>query len=404
MVEVRPFRGVRYSVEELSRVVAPPYDVISEEELQRYYSAHPNNVVWLDLNPEAGERRYRRAAELYREWKQRGVLVRDAEPCIYFYTQEYTLRSRRKSLSGIIASVRLSEYTRGEVLPHERTLREPKRDRLMLMRHTGAVFSPIYMLHELEPFSTGSAELIADFEAMGVRHRLWRLEEQDEIAEIAEAMKGSRLFIADGHHRYETALSYAAERGGRGDEPHHYVPAYMVSTSDPGVSILPAHRLVRHPFSQDELLSRAEEHFEHESFEELEEFLEALYSSRRNTGFYAGEGYHLLTLKDYSVMDELLGDRSPAVRRLPVSVLHSLVFSRILGFESDEHNTSYSVSEEECVRLVERREFDAVFFLNPTTVQEVCRVAEEGERMPGKATYFYPKPLTGLVMYELEEW
>lgn len=413
MVVVKPFRGVRFNPEkvDISKVVTPPYDVISEEEREHYYALHRYNIIRLDYNRGEGEERYEEAARLYEEWKKAGVLLVDETPALYYCRQDYEVRGKRKALRGVIALVRLSDYSAGEVLPHEETLSSPKRDRLELLRHTRASFSQIYGIYEdpqaeLTRLLEGAlSEPIADFtDDTGRRHRLWRICEPQVIASVTRAFRGRRVFIADGHHRYETALAYRDEmrrlKGGE-DEPFDYVPMFLANMYDEGVTILPAHRVIRHEFSLEEFLRRAEEYFEVKSFGiQREAFFRFLYSSQRNFGLYRRE-FHGLVLRDYSAMDALLSGKPEVLRRLSVSVLHSLILERLLGFVCGEGNISYIVDEDEAISRVEEGKATAAFFLNPTRVEEIRDVALAGERMPGKATYFYPKLLTGLVIYDL---
>ncbi|NOZ59518.1 MAG: DUF1015 domain-containing protein [Euryarchaeota archaeon] len=415
MVVLRPFRGVRFNPEkvEIEKVVTPPYDVIDEEERERYYALHRYNIIRIDYGREAPPRRYAIAAELYRRWREEGILLQDESPSLYYYRQDYTLRGERRALRGIIGAVRLSDYSEGQVLPHEETLSSPKQDRLELLRHTRASFSQIYGLYEDREGSitrlveSSLGELLADFEdSSGIRHRFWRLEDGERIEEVCAAFEDRKVFIADGHHRYETALAFRDEMrrlGGGGDAPYEYVPMFLANMYDRGVSILPAHRVIRHGFSTAGFLRSAGEYFEVREFAGTpEEFFDALYSDHRRFGFFR-EGFYLLTLKDPAVMDTLLPGRSPVLRRLNVTVLHSLILHRLLRFREREDNIAYVVGEERAVEMVRGGGFTAAFFLNPTRVEEIRDVALAGERMPGKATYFYPKLLTGLVIYDLGE-
>jgi|Deesub1362A_J573_1020465.scaffolds.fasta_scaffold01000_13 uncharacterized protein (DUF1015 family) len=417
MVLVKPFRGVRYNLakEDISRVVTPPYDVISDEERERYYAAHEYNIIRLDYNKAEGEEKYREAARLYRRWKESEILIQDEEPSLYYCRQDYKVKGEKKALRGLIALVRLSEYSEGEVLPHEETLSSPKEDRLALLRHTKANFSQIYGLYEdKEAKVTKIVEealeepLVDFFDATGKRHRLWRICDEKVIEAVTQAFLEKRIYIADGHHRYETALAYRDEMRrltGKtsGEEPFDYTMMFLANMYDEGVTILPAHRAIKHEFSMEEFLDKAREYFDIQSFgKDKEVFFRFLYRDSRNFGFYRGEFYGLV-LRDYEVMDRLLQHKSQVLRRLSVSVLHSLILERILGFRSSEGNIAYIIDEEEAIAGVTRGEFTAAFFLNPTRVEEIREVALAGEKMPGKATYFYPKLLTGLVIYDMEE-
>jgi uncharacterized protein (DUF1015 family) len=415
MVVVKPFRGMRYNPEKvnISRVVTPPYDVISDEERERYYAMHEYNIIRLDYNKGEGEEKYLEAARLYTRWKEEQVLIQDEKPSLYYCRQDYEVRGEKKALRGLIALVKLSEYGAGEVLPHEETLSSPKKDRLALLRHTKASFSQIYGLYEdreakvTEIVEEALEEPLVDFfDSTGKRHRLWRISDEKVIEAVARAFVEKRIFIADGHHRYETALAYRDEMRrltGKtsGNEPFDYVAMFLANMYDEGVTILPAHRAIKHEFSTEEFLDKAREYFDIQSFgKDKEAFFRFLYGDGRNFGFYRGDFYGLV-LKDYKVMDRLLPQKSRVLRRLSVSVLHSLILEKILGFTCREDNIAYIIDEEEAIAGVARGEFTAAFFLNPTRVEEIRDVALAGEKMPGKATYFYPKLLTGLVIYDM---
>ncbi len=415
MVAVKPFKGVLYNPEkvDISRVVTPPYDVISDEERERYYSMDSYNIIRVDYSKGDGEEKYLEAARLYEQWKKEGVLIRDEQPALYYYRLDYELKGRRKALKGVIALVKLSDYSEGEVLPHEETLSSPKRDRLALLRHTKASFSQIYGLYEdrearvTHAMERALEEPVFDFlDEAGIRHRLWRVTEEEVIKEVVTALSDKKVFIADGHHRYETALAYRNEMRrltGRdsGEEPFDYVAMFLANMYDEGVTILPAHRAVKHDFSAERFLERAGEFFEIKRFGGDEEaFLNFLFESERNFGLYKGDFYGL-ALKDYRNMDEILADKPPVLRRLSVSVLHALVLEKLLGFTCREDNIAYIIDEEEAIERVAKGEYSATFFLTPTRVEDIRDVALAGERMPGKATYFYPKLLTGLVIYDL---
>ncbi|WP_457556369.1 DUF1015 domain-containing protein [Candidatus Pyrohabitans sp.] len=417
MVVLRPFRGIRYNQQkvDISRVLSPPYDVLSGEERDFYHSRHRYNIVRIDYSGEPPPVRYIKAAELYRRWKAERVLIVEDAPSLYYYRQDYSVRGERRALRGLIGLVKLSDYSEGQVLPHEETLRSPKQDRLELLRHTGASFSQIYGLYEdagaeITRLVEGELEeLLIDFEdEAGIRHRLWRLTGKKLIEEVAAAFCDRRVYIADGHHRYETALAYRDEMRRisgeeHGDSPWEYVSMFLANMYDRGVTILPAHRVVRCEFSVSDFLERAGRYFNIVSFDRKQKFFEELYSDSRNFGLFKDGFYFCLSLRDYSIMDELLPERSPVLRRLGVSILHSLILGRLLGFTPAEDNIAYIVDEEEALEQVVRGSFTAAFFLNPTRVEEIRDVALAGERMPGKATYFYPKLPTGLVIYDMGE-
>lgn len=435
MAKVYPFRGIRYDLEkvgDLSRVVTQPYDKISPEMQEEYYRRSPYNVVRLILNREPGERRYEQARELLDRWLAEGVLSRDEQPTIYAYYQEYQLESGgvRLTRKGFIALAELREYGQG-VLPHERTLSAPKEDRLKLMRATQANLGQIFVLYsdpeltinrvlDREIAGRPPLEAVDSFDP-GTVHRLWLVQDEGAQEEIVELMRDKTLFIADGHHRYETALAYRDELQTEtegvecpGPESPKNVMLTFVNMDDRGLTIFPTHRLIHElpeglDLDRESLERKLREHFTLERFASGEEdrLLEGL---RAGAGMAQGRhlfglllrdlpGY-LLSLKDERVMDELVPDRSPTWRRLDVTICHRLLLEELFGIGPDqvEEKIGYLRSAREAIELVRQGKEAGAILLNPTKVEEVRQIAHNGERMPQKSTDFYPKMLTGLVL------
>lgn len=437
---IAPFRGVRYNPEkvwDLTAVVAPPYDVISSEGQLRYYTRHEYNVIRLILGrelPGDDERlnRYTRAGEFFHRWLEEGILVQDPVPRLYLSEQRFVhpRDGRERRRRGLILIVRLSPYEERLVFPHERTFSLPKRDRLLLMQACPANLDPVFACYPstLEPVERAFEEAMAK-EAFidltdddGVRHQLWRLSDPVKIRQVAGAFKGERLFIADGHHRYETALAFRDEHSAADPAPpevrakrsYNYVMMTLVSAHDPGLVILPTHRLLRtHPFpNADPFLETVGRFFDIQARplrEEGEvgrviEEMERLGEKRRVVGMYDGEGFYLLILKD----DRLLagvGGRPEGFGWTDVTLLHHLLIEGILGLEQtslEEGEITYPRDEAEAIRLVRQGAYRLAFFLNPPKVSEVQATALAGERLPPKSTFFYPKLLSGLVFHRLE--
>jgi uncharacterized protein (DUF1015 family) len=419
MADVQPLRTLRYEPEavgSLEAVIAPPYDVIAEEERAELLARSPFNVVEIDLPRSNGGDPYMHARDTLEAWRQQGVMVREREPALWALQQEFTgpdgsTRTRR----GFFARVRVEEYGAGRIRPHERTHPGPKEDRLRLTRATRANLSPIFSLFPDPDGAAGDAleRAIANepFDAAsdpdGTRNSLWRIGEPELIAELQGALADAELLIADGHHRYETARLYADEIGGEGE--HRYVLMLLVSLSDPGLTVFPTHRLLSNlktPEIQERLGSALKRDFDLERVGNDE--LEPPPSDGVAFGYmdsFFRQGFRL-TLKDQAIADECLPGMPDAYRRLDTAVLEALVLRSTLEMSEDDishlRGLDYSTSIEETRASVESGQTDAAFFLRPTPVDQVREVADSGEPMPPKSTYFYPKVPTGLVFNPLE--
>ncbi len=437
MAQVLPFRGIRYNpsvVGELDAVIAPPYDVISpalQEELHRR-SAY--NVVHMDLAREVADK-YARAADLFRTWLQAGVLTAEPVPSLYYAEEAYRGEFGEPKLrKGFFARVRIEDPDSGVYRPHERTLAGPKADRLALTRACRANLSPIFSLYDdpeqrvlapLEEAARGEAPLLEVTSHEGVPTRLWRVADPQVAAAVASAMADKSFFIADGHHRYETALNYrneqrAAAAGWSGAEPWNYTLMYLSNLRGEGLTVFPTHRAV---FGLgggvlEALESGLGEHFEVRDL--TAGGLEGLQAAQRQArgsahafGLVSGGGadLRLLTLRDPGVMHRLLDGRAdPVLHTLDVTILHTLLLEGLLKIDEraqeEQSNLRYVKSAAELLERVRSGEFQLGFFLNPTRVDEVKAVAERGERMPQKSTFFFPKLPTGLLLnplYELPE-
>lgn len=427
MAEIFPFRGIRYSPErvDLSQVVTQPYDKISAEMQEEYYRRSPYNIVRIILNREPGERRYKQAEENLARWLNEGILIRDPRPAIYAYYQDYGQeRGQRLTRKGFVALFKLSEY--GEkILPHERTLQKPKEDRMNLMRATRANLGQVFVLYSdpdlavnrvLDGAILNQEPLQAtDSFDPGAVHRLWPIRAETVLEEIAREMRDKTLFIADGHHRYETALAYRdemrAERSeAGGPESYENVMLTFVNMDDRGLTIFPAHRLIHELGAPDpaRLEQGLSKYFQLDriALPQRERLIEALRekgaAGQHAFGLYLHgfKNYYLLTLNAESVMDELVPDRGLEWRRLDVTICHSLLLDKVLGIAAHmvEEQVDYRRSASEALDLVGKGEEAAAVLLNPTRPEEVRQVARNGERMPQKSTDFYPKMLTGLVL------
>ncbi len=445
MAEIIPFRALRYNpqfVPDLKLVVAPPYDVISPEAQERYHARHPYNVVRLILAREGGEDssgrdRYDRAARTYAAWQADGVLRCDPEAGIYLYEQEFSVgEGHRIKRRGFMALMRLANYEEKIVFPHERTFAKYREDRLRLMRACPANLEPILCFY---PGSGRSVRAILDqwmdtdprvqlVDEDGIHHRLWILKEPSAVATCMEVLREQPVIIADGHHRYETALSFRDER--RAGEParpevqrrrlDNFVLTSLVSSEDPGLVILPTHRVIRQRpvLGGDALRRTLARQFRVDPVPldpgnpvmSLRIVLADLSRRRRQAvvfGLYAGSQEMLvLQLTDMAVIDNLVAaGRSPEYARLDVAILHHVVIEQILGIQPTGHaddSISYTRDETQALASVASGEAHLALFQNPPRVEQVQAVAMAGERMPQKSTFFYPKLLSGLVISPLD--
>ncbi|NLF03016.1 MAG: DUF1015 domain-containing protein [Anaerolineales bacterium] len=430
MAIIRPFAGVRYSpdkVGDLSAVVSQPYDRIGPDLQARYYDLSPYNVVRLIKGreqPGDGEDSsvYTRARDQYQAWRAEGVLMRESAPALYVLHQTFTLPDgSTRTRQGLVAALELSRFDEGVVLPHERTLSGPKVDRLNLMRATAAQFGHIFMLYPggginelLRPvIERDPGYRLRELFEHDVEQHLWVVNDPATVAAVVREMAPRRnLIIADGHHRYETALNYRDEMRAQhpdmpADAAFNYVMVTMVSMEDAGLVILPTHRLI-HSYgrmSASQALEQAGAYFDVarvDSRAAMERLLSVREPNRPRFGFYDGGTYAVLTLRDARLLDELLSERAPAWRTLDVTVLHELFIERVLGIdkgavERHEH-IEYLRDPAPGYAAVAGGQAEFLLVMNPTRMEQVQACTTVGERMPQKSTDFYPKVISGLVM------
>lgn len=427
MADVRPFKALHYdlgAVGSLQDVIAPPYDVIDSAMRAELLERSPYNAVAIDLpkpfgeaGPEAGDEGdpYAGAAAAIEAWRRDGALVDDPEPAIWAIEQDYTgPDGSRRSRHGILARVRVEDFESGQVLPHERTLPGPKRDRLDLTRATRHNLSPIFSLSTLDPWplvapQTESAQPWGEArtDALGTVTRVWRIGDPGTHAELGELLAGARLLIADGHHRYETAIAYRDEVGGEG--PHQYTLMALTGLDDPGLTVFPTHRLLSgfaaDPGRQRRLGEGLRELFEVDEVDvaELDPRGErgvgvfGLYDAHHHRQAYR------LRLKDEAraELDRRLEGKPEAYRRLDAAILEELVLKGVAGLSEDDilakRGIGYAKSVEDSLALLGEGAYDVAFVLRPIPVDQVRAICESDENMPPKSTYFFPKVPTGLV-------
>jgi uncharacterized protein (DUF1015 family) len=442
MAKIVPFRGIVYNperVENLASVVSPPYDVITPDEQHAFYERHPWNIIRLILGKTSeqdtsGDNRHTRSAGFFNAWLSENVLIRDSVPAFYLTSIDFFVQSRKITRWGLISQVALEPFENGVVLPHEKTFSRVKSERLELMKSCHANYSPIFSLYSdaeqvvVNTLRHSCAEKSPDNQfndTYGHCHRLWRVTDQALHRKISEFMANKSLFIADGHHRYETALNYrqwiADQTPGFSPEhPANFIMMYLCSMEDPGLLILPAHRMVKtiSPEKIDRFIPAAEACFDISRFsmetdddcrEAVVKWDSLLRSEINQTRIGVviknhPQGY-LLNLKP-GVMQRMYGkEMSERMLELDVTVLTRLILMDLLGLHhgqlDDESIIQYSSKTEVAIASVGTGESDAVFLLNPTRIDQVQRIAESGEIMPRKSTYFYPKVVTGQVINRL---
>jgi len=425
MPEIKPFCGILYNqaAVTIADVVAPPYDVISSQQREELYAASPYNIVRLDFGKE--EDRYASAAAAFAAWRSAGILLQDETPAIYAMVQEFsTPAGKRLRRHGFIALCRLEAIGAGSILPHEKTLPEPKEDRFRLLQATRATFSQIFCIYNdaerkvdnlLRRHLRKSAPAI-DTVFDGVQHRVWKITDAETIASIQHLMSRQRVLIADGHHRYETALAFQrtmieTNPAHSGDEPYNYTMMYFTNLHDPGLSILPTHRLVHSvpAFDSRNFLRQLSLYFRVEKQVNFDEMLSELRRRRQHAfGLVLADEprYHLFSLMHDHHLRSILPSSVPSVlRNLDVTLLHGVVFEKILGIDPDvtrqKSHLVYIRDERQAEGAVSRGDAQAAFLINPPSIEQIRAVAEAGKTMPQKSTYFYPKLCSGIVIHSL---
>lgn len=424
MPEIVPFRGILYNPDLLAtaeELICPPYDVISSEFQQQLYAGSPFNAIRLELPMESDP--YVAAAERLGEWLHAGELLKEREPAIYPYFQTFEdSEGRKHTRTGFFSAMRLHDFSEKKVLPHEKTLSGPKADRLNLFRKTRANISPIFGLYADEAKTADrlmkafaeSNEPIVDALFQGVRNRMWRITDPALISTLQDSLLNRSVYIADGHHRYDTGVNYRNERAAAnpahsGSEPYNFILTYLANIHDEGLLIFPIHRLVHslEGFDPASLKTRLEEFFavtELKDREALKAFLDGEPSSYAygvlSKGMVLG-----ITLK--TDPKPLLDPARPeALQRLGLVLLHDLILGRLLGITQDsmakQSNLTYVKDDREVFAAVDSGKVQVGFVVKPTTVDQVLAVSETGEVMPQKSTFFYPKLMTGLLFNPLD--
>lgn len=433
MADVNAFRGLRYDLAQvgsLSDVTAPPYDVISPDQQRELYELHPCNVIRLILNrDEPGdsdpEARYKRAAMFLRHWQSERILIPEHDEVLYVYHQEFDWEGRHYVRQGFMARVRIEEFGKGQIYPHEQTLPGPKADRLALTKACKMNLSPVFGLYP-DPAGEVNARLaqaVSDVtplvatDHLGVVHCMWPMTDVGVVNAVRARLRDAPIFIADGHHRYETANTYRnwlKEQGqSRGDsDPSNFVMMMLVGMSDPGLAILPTHRLVSGlpALSSGDVAKALSSHLAVESMGTGDEAAQKTWQrvereGRQNVfgfGTASDGGWLFARVIDASPMAVLAPDQSDAWRELGVSLLHKLVFDDLKRrFPQSEPQFKYVHLLDETTQALGAKSCQLVCLVPPARIEHVETIASKFEKMPPKSTYFYPKLLSGLVFNPL---
>ncbi len=418
MIDLRPFRALHYdprAAGRLADVIAPPYDVIDAAQLDRLYARSPFNVVRLILNRSAD--RYAAAAADLADWRARGVLVQDREPCLYFYVQDFALADgSRHRRSGLLAAVRLQPFSAGNILPHERTFPSAKADRLKLMTACRTNLSPIFGIYPGGDAAVAPAHALAqsspawlDIEEGDERHRVWRLTEAAIVEPVVEALRAKTVFIADGHHRYETALTYRDQRRAAGDSdpeaPHNFLLMYLCAMDDPGLVVLPTHRLWQGAFD-GAAWAKVSEAFAFTPCAAGQLAARLAGEAPGAIGLHAPARSGILRVKDRAAVDRALPELAPIIRHLEVALLDAFLLGHVLGIDcvaaGQDGRLRYTHDDREALGALERDGVQAAFLLPAPRMADVAAACLAGQTMPQKSTYFFPKLKSGLVFHLLD--
>jgi uncharacterized protein (DUF1015 family) len=421
MSVIKPFKAVYYNIDKVkdfNKVVAPPYDIISDEEQLQLLNASPYNFTHIDYNLDKPsdnktQNKYTRAKKTFAQWLDKGVMLQDEKPGIYFYRQEYKVVGQRYRRLGFISIMALADEEDSKVYPHENTHSKAVDDRLRLTKALNANLSSIFVCYSdknkrAEKIFTkhvmSQDPLISVEDNIGVKHQVWRLDDPKLIQEIDHSTEGQHLFIADGHHRYKVAQEYRRQRARRknvvtGKEPFNYVMTYFTNIDAKGLQIFPMHRIVKHlPKPLDFL----DDFFRIDKVKNKDDLSILIAKAGRNEhafGLYTKEEALLLRLKNRMIIDKYVKEGSKDYRRLDATILKCLVFDKV-GVVSDD--ILYTNSIEEVIRRVDKKEADCGFIMNPVKISQLKSIALNGETMPPKTTYFYPKVLSGLTVHKMD--
>ncbi len=421
MPQIKPFKAVYYNsrkIKDMGKVVSPPYDVISTEEQEYLHNLSPYNFTHIDFGKDASNddkinNKYTRAKKIYSEWFEKDVLLKDNKPSIYFYKQDYKIMGQKHSRMGFVSLLELENEDESKVYPHENTHAKAIDDRLKLCEALKSNLSSIFVCYsdkdrKVEKIFNKhilTTEPIIDVEDNAkVHHKLWRLDDPSLIKEVSVALSDRQLFIADGHHRYKVAKEYQSRRLARmtnpsGQEAFNYVMTYFTNIDSRGLQIFPMHRIIKHLPKNIKFL---EEFFRIDKINKKEDLPILLGRAGRNEhafGLYMRGEIKLLRLKNRLLVEKHVKKGSKEYKALDATILKTFIFDRI-GIKSDD--IIYTKDADLVMSMVDENRADAGFMMNPVKISELRAIALNGERMPPKTTYFYPKVLSGLTVYKMD--
>lgn len=426
MTIVSPFKGYIYNQEkisDLSKVVCPPYDIISVVKQEYYHSLHPANLIHVLLGIDSpGKDKYQQAAVYFKDWLKNKIIIQDRTPAVYFYSHQYQIKGERRTRLGFIALLHLGD-SNSSVYAHENTRLEAKEDRLRLIRSVKANLSPIFALFPdrsriipnlHERFLKDKKPFIDIVDDEKNVHKVWRIDAPEILESIEAKMADEKIFIADGHHRFEVACAYREEMQKKlgnttGEEKFNYILTYFTNIESLGLTILPIHRLVRLNAVPEmgSIIEQLKELFFVEEVKDKTRFFFLLEKAGRTEhliGMYHQRKFWLVRLRNVKILDKMIADKPREYRSLDVSILNYLILKNILRLDVEDKDTvRFNPSAEELIEQVNGDTSLIAFFLNPTKVQQIVEVALGGNKMPPKSTYFYPKVLSGLVIHKHEE-
>ncbi|AKL98610.1 DUF1015 domain-containing protein [Endomicrobium proavitum] len=402
MAEVKPFNAVRYSKETITNFICPPYDVISSQEKERLKKLSPYNIINIELSdPKGKKNKYAHAADIFKQWIAEGVLVRDSKPAYYFYEQIFEDHGIKMTRRGFFGALKLDNphSGKGSVKPHEKTLAGPKADRLKLLKAVKANVSPIFGLFDDEKntivklcvnIARKSPSAVAK-DTEGTFHKLWVVTDEDVLESVEKYLSSKKMFIADGHHRYETAWNYSQERKAKDkkyspNKDYNYVLAYLCPMEDPGISIWPTHRVIAEPADLEENI---EKYFDVHSAKDFARFAK---KEIQPLLLFKDGKYRTLTIKKEALLKKAMPNKGKAYRNLAVSALHYILIPKI-----DASEFVYVKSDKEAVNLAQKTKKIAII-VPATPVASLKAISLNNEMMPQKSTYFYPKLASGIVI------
>ncbi len=422
-INLKSFKGITYNPEKvkIENVVTPPYDVITPEEQENFYKKSEYNIVRLILGKKFetdndGNNRYTRAKEFYQKWLKEKVLIKDKKENIYYLEENFEINGKSYTREGFIAIVKLEEFEKGNILPHEKTLKGPKIDRFNLIKECKVNFSQIFGLYSdsklraismLKEYAC-STNPYFNFFFNDINYKFWKFSDQNLISKIQELMAEKKIFIADGHHRYETALAYRdfmrkkLNIPNNKEMPFDYIMFYLCPMEDKGLIVLPTHRLLKNiSINLTDFLEKSKKYFEIKELKDknLEKLIHLLESKKEENTvfiFFNGKNFYLFELKD----------NLKNLNKLDVEILEEFIFKKILNITDEEISNKKKIDfikdTDRGIKAVIENKFSGIFIMNPTKIDQIKQISLNKGILPQKSTYFYPKLLTGLVIYSLE--